>query len=312
MKRVDTLKAEHYFEAGTPICVTKYAYDRYDEIRLHRHEFIEIAYVCKGKGRHVVDGHEQPVSQGDLFIVQFDTPHSFFPNDTANSDRLEVYNCMLLPEFLGAMHMELPILKEVVGLFLLNGLYPEERTYKPDLKLTDSLTNDFQSVFAGMYEEYAAKREGYVELLKLKLCELLIKIYRAYNSRYRDTPDPDRYKLELIQRAISYLREHYAAPVQLGDISRHALLSKSYFSAQFKKTTGMSVFDYLQKLRIEEACRLLEERSDKITDIAGQVGYGDYRFFNKTFRKVTGMTAGEYRKKAKRLPTVPLEEPDKE
>jgi YesN/AraC family two-component response regulator len=74
----------------------------------------------------------------------------------------------------------------------------------------------------------------------------------------------------------------------------------------------MSVFDYLQKLRIEEACRLLEERSDKITDIAGQVGYGDYRFFNKTFRKVTGMTAGEYRKKAKRPPSVPTEAPDKE
>ncbi|MDF2717560.1 MAG: AraC family transcriptional regulator [Paenibacillus sp.] len=60
----------------------------------------------------------------------------------------------------------------------------------------------------------------------------------------------------------------------------------------------MSVFEYLQKLRIEEACRLLAEGSDKITDIAGTVGYGDYRFFNKTFRKMTGMTAQQYRKKA--------------
>ena len=306
MEQVVTLRAKDYFGADLPICINKYVYDRYDEIRLHRHEFIEIAYVCRGTGKHVVDGREQPVSKGDLFILQSDTPHSFFPDDPANSGQLEVYNCMFMPEMIGSLHLELPVLREVSGIFLLNGLYPEERTYKPDLKLTDSHQNDFQSVFAVMHEEFARKREGYFELLKLKLCELLIQIYRAFKSRYKESPHPDRYRLELIQRAILYLREHYASPVQLGDISRHALLSKSYFSALFKKTTGMSVFEYLQKLRIEEACRMLVDGSDKITDIAGKVGYGDYRFFNKTFRKMTGMTAQQYRKKANPLPISPI------
>lgn len=303
MERVDHLRADKYFAEGLPLCVNHYAYDCYEEIRMHSHEFIEIAYVCKGKGMHVVDGREQPVSRGDLFIIQFDTPHSFFPLDPENSGNLEVYNCMFMPEVIGSLPAELPVLKEITSILLLSGLYPEEQTYNPDLKLTDSLSHNFESIFTALYEEYEARREGRAELLKLKLCELLIRIYRAYGSQYRgNLPHPNKYKLELIQKAILYLREHYASKVQLTELSRHALLSKSYFSALFKQTTGKSVFEYLQKLRIEEACRLLEQSDETVSEIAARVGYSDYRFFNKTFRKVTGMTAREYRQAALQMP----------
>jgi len=306
MERVDKLRADDFFADGLPLCVNHYVYDPHERIRMHSHEFIEIAYVCKGKGTHVVGGREQPVSMGDLFIIQFDTPHSFFPLDPDNTGRLEVYNCMFMPEIVGSLPLELPVLQEITSILLLSGLYPGEQTYQPDLKLPDSQDHNFRSIFTALHEEYSTNREGRTELLKLKLCELLIQIYRAYGNRNKSLqPNSDTYKLELIQKAVAYLREHYASPVQLNDISRHALLSKSYFSALFKKTTGMSVFDYLQRLRIEEACRLLEEGTATVTEIAARVGYNDYRFFNKTFRKVTGKTAREYRNGAASMKSLP-------
>lgn len=294
MKRVEIVKSSDLFTNNVPICIDHYVYDRYEALCLHTHEFIEIVYICRGKGVHVVNDGVYPVSKGDLFIINFDTPHSFFPNDPENTDHLEVYNCMFMPEFIEHLQIELPILKEIVGIFLLNGLYPEERTYSPDLKLgSDSVFYDFQSIFSKMYEEFTHKQTGYVDILKMQLCELLIKIHR----KSRQQANPNAYKLELIHKSIQYLKDNYANPIHLTEVSQHAFLSKSYFSSLFKKTTGMSVFDYLQKIRIDEACRLLIDSSATITSISEKVGYKDYRFFNKIFRKITGMTAQEYRKR---------------
>jgi transcriptional regulator GlxA family with amidase domain len=57
----------------------------------------------------------------------------------------------------------------------------------------------------------------------------------------------------------------------------------------------MSAFEYLQKIRVDEACRLLTETTRKIVDVASEVGYSDYNFFNKTFKRIAGVTAHKYR-----------------
>lgn len=155
MKQVNVLKSSDLFTDNVPISINHYAYDRYEAICLHTHEFIEIVYISRGHGVHVVNGSTYPVAKGDLFIINFDTPHSFFPNDPENSAHLEVYNCMFMPEFIEHLQIELPTMKEIIGIFLFNGLYPEERTYSPDLKLgRDSVFYDFQLIFTKMFDEF--------------------------------------------------------------------------------------------------------------------------------------------------------------
>ncbi|MBP1990184.1 AraC family transcriptional regulator [Paenibacillus eucommiae] len=294
--QVFTLRSSQFFSEQIPFFIHQYAYDNYDELKLHVHDFIEIVYVCKGKGLHKVGNRLIPVSEGDLFIINNDTPHCFYPYDRTNTDGLEVYNCMFLPAFIEHLQIELPIMRGITSLFLLNGLYPEETAHTPDLMLGTGPRKEFDQLFGNMLHEYQTKQEGYLNILKLQLCELLIKTYRTYKSLYQDAPHPDTYKLELIQKSIQYMRSNLSSPIQLNDLSQQALLSKSYFSGIFKNVTGISVLDYLQKLRIEEACRLLVEDTKTVTDISESVGYNDYRFFNKTFRKITGMTASAYRK----------------
>ena len=48
---------------------------------IHKHTFIEIVYILSGSGTHVVGDREVPVSKGDLFIINYDTPHAFFRNE---------------------------------------------------------------------------------------------------------------------------------------------------------------------------------------------------------------------------------------
>lgn len=284
------------FEDGFTFKINKYSYDEYDEIKMHSHDFIEIAFVYIGKGFHVVDGKEYAVMRGDLYIINSDTFHSFYPIDRENSGKLAVYNCMFMPSFIENLGLESGLLKKIIGVFLYKSIFSDEIGYPPDISLKGSAISEAEAVFDKMFYEYTWKSEGYIDLIKLYLCELLVKIFRFHKIQNTQAYAMD-YKLQLINNAMTYLKNNLSNKLSLGEISQHVFLSKSYFAFIFKDIIGISVFDYIQKLRIEKACSLLLESRDKITEISKAVGYNDYRFFNKTFKKITGLTAMEYRER---------------
>lgn len=298
MSREIVIRNQDYFTDNIPFCMNHYEYDHYESIHLHSHEFIEIAFVRSGHGYHILGDHRYEVSKGDLYIINFDTPHSFFPYDKENTQHLSVYNCMFLPEFLHQLHIELGILKEIIHIFLYKSIYSDEIEYTPDLQLSGRLLGEVETLFEKMYWEYTQKQDGYIEVLKILLSELLIKIYRFHRRQQQAAPVQDHFKSQLIYDSIHYLESNYSGKLNLDSLSRHVYLSKSYYCALFKKVTGMSVVEYLQKIRIQKACLLLAESDRKVTEIAEEVGYNDYKFFNKTFKRIMGMTAAEYKKKS--------------
>ena len=66
---------------------------------MHKHDFIEIAYVISGKGLHIVGDQKFSISKGDLFIINYDSPHGFFA-DPGTGLQPVVYNCIFMPNFL--------------------------------------------------------------------------------------------------------------------------------------------------------------------------------------------------------------------
>ena len=72
--------------------------------------------------------------------------------------------------------------------------------------------------------------------------------------------------------------------------------SVSYFSALFKKETGEGFAKYLTRVRMERAKELLQETNLPVAEICSQVGYSDLKHFNQTFKKVTSLSPGQYRK----------------
>ena len=148
-----------------------------------------------------------------------------------------------------------------------------------------------------MYLEFTSEGLNYKELLRLYLCELLLKIHRFYKLNHTaEHSETSKYRHQLIPDCIEYLRNHYAQKITIEELSNNFFLSKSYLSSLFKKATGSGVVEYLQHIRIDKACELLVETDLSITEISTMVGYTDYRFFNKSFKKITGCTANEYRK----------------
>lgn len=102
-------------------------------------------------------------------------------------------------------------------------------------------------------------------------------------------------KHEVVDRAIDYIKNNYNKHISLDTIVSDMFFSKEYFRQLFKRVTGTSVTDFIQKTRIEAAINLIETTDRTIFEIAGECGFADVKFFYKTFKKITGKTPKQYR-----------------
>lgn len=103
-----------------------------------------------------------------------------------------------------------------------------------------------------------------------------------------------------VEQAKSYLEQNFANPeLSLNEVAQHVFVSASYLSHLFKQVTGNTVTEYLNRIRIQTAQKLLKQTTQKIYEIAEQVGFSDSHYFSIVFKKSTGISALEYRDKVK-------------
>lgn len=100
-------------------------------------------------------------------------------------------------------------------------------------------------------------------------------------------------KVEAVRK---YIHKHYRETLMREDLAHSVNMSIDHLGRMFKSLTGKKISEYINTLRIEEACRLLKEREDKIIDIAFEVGFESLRTFNKWFAKRHGKSPSEYKK----------------
>lgn len=102
---------------------------------------------------------------------------------------------------------------------------------------------------------------------------------------------------QAVNRAKEYMEEHYTEEMTLQKVADVAGISPGYLSTLFSQYLDCCFVDYLNKIRIEHACDYLRQSYFKTYEIAYKSGYRDEKYFARVFKKVTGMSPGEYRKK---------------
>ena len=100
---------------------------------------------------------------------------------------------------------------------------------------------------------------------------------------------------DAVAYAAYFLRSNIGKDVSLPEIAAFADTTPAYLSNLFHQQTGMTIKQYQQMIRMENACHLLETTQDKVTDIAAKTGFIDRRYFTRIFKETYGMTPQEYR-----------------
>ncbi len=101
--------------------------------------------------------------------------------------------------------------------------------------------------------------------------------------------------VDVIYRAISYIRQNYMKKITLEEVASHVYLSPSYFSKIFKDEMKCNFNEYLNHVRIEMSKKLLMDPGVPLVDVSSLVGYEDQSYFSKVFKKITGVSPGKYR-----------------
>ena len=99
----------------------------------------------------------------------------------------------------------------------------------------------------------------------------------------------------IVGLAVDYITKHYREGVTLRQVAADCHVNTSYLGQIFRKETGSAFTDYVNALRIQEACRLLADPTLKVYEVAEQVGFTDYHYFLKIFKKVTGKSPTDMR-----------------
>lgn len=117
------------------------------------------------------------------------------------------------------------------------------------------------------------------------------------SMRLEISPEEVRTDEDVIRRIRHYVDANYEKDLSLTTLAKHYFVSKYQISRLFKKEFGINFSDYVLKVRMEAACMMLLDSSDKLDEIARKTGFEDTSYFSRVFSKYFEITPGEYRKR---------------
>ncbi len=101
-----------------------------------------------------------------------------------------------------------------------------------------------------------------------------------------------------IRRALDFVHQHFRRSISVLEVANHSSLSYHHLCRKFKKETGVTVVELINRLRIDLAKKILATEPDPITEVARKVGFTSTVQFHRTFKKLENDTPMQYRKKA--------------
>jgi len=115
----------------------------------------------------------------------------------------------------------------------------------------------------------------------------------VWHRQQKWQPDPE--PRQNMAQSIAYMKRHLNKPLKVSNLAAMANLSSSHYSALFKRHTGYAPIDYFMRLRLHQACQLLDNTDLNVKEIAAALGYDDPFYFSRIFKALNDISPSEYR-----------------
>nr|WP_211289814.1 helix-turn-helix domain-containing protein [Sporomusa silvacetica] len=127
--------------------------------------------------------------------------------------------------------------------------------------------------------------------------DLLTTVVACQVQADEEIAEPEINQIYFIEKSKKYIHDNFKQKLPLQLVSSYVFLNPQYFSRIFKKEVGVSYIDYVSKLKIEYACKLLETTNYPAYRISSECGFTDPSYFNRVFVQHMNMTPKVYRRK---------------
>lgn len=169
-----------------------------------------------------------------------------------------------------------------------------------NIKLLFRMYNVIMSLFYRIdgeyYERYIYNYEQLTGIFT-SADDMIVYLRELLNSQLKLKPkyQPEKIKNKTFRDVLQYVNKNYCNDISIQSVSKKFVINPSYLSQMFRKEIKKTFTQYLTSLRMSDACELLKDTEYTINEIADKIGYNDYFYFAKTFKKFTGRTPGNYR-----------------
>lgn len=247
--------------------------DRPYRVKPHSHYTYEIFYFHKGHCDFLIGGHIQPLQPGDMFLLHGKTLHSPIPHPQEQYVRTTI-------------HFEFSYAQSLLNHAVLpDALQPLQKLGNHFIQFNAKQQIEIEDLLERMNNLYTQREEPSTTRFHLAFLDLLHFI-RPYCLLSDLTPYRGSDKELHVQKAIGFLEQHFTEDLHMEDLKNALHLNETYLAKIFKEVTGMTVFNYLKKCRLNHAKLLLITRHDlTISEICYSAGFKRISHFSRLFKK---------------------------
>ena len=290
-----TVDSAKMLEEGKLIAVRTHT--RFVHFPSHRHNFIEVLYVCEGSLINIIGGKQVVIEAGELLFLNQFTRHEILPagkNDIA-------INFMILPEFFDVAYT-MAGSNNVLADFLVNVLRQnEEKGEYLHFRVAEVL--QIQNLLENMIYSLVTGRGDQNRINQTTMG--LIFLYLLDSVQYAEMRVPNQYENMISMTTLDYIEQNYKTAT-LTELCVRLHLPMHVLSKMIKKNTGFNFKELLQRKRMNKAIELMCETELPISDIIAAVGYENGSYFHRVFREKYHVTPGAFREINRKRETVRL------
>jgi AraC-like DNA-binding protein len=249
------------------------------QFKWHYHPEYELTYIVKGNGYRIVGNSYEYFNDGDLVLLGNHLPHTWSGklNDDIKSDAVVIqFSKEFIAPFLGLN--ESLMIKNMLDTSVRGIRFePDEELVSKIIALTETNSVDKILKLISVLDDLSKKQPTLI----------------ASNSFHNVVSKKNEMR---INKVCLYIQNNFYTKISLKEVADLIFLTESNFCKFFKKATGKTYSDYLNELRINEACRLLVQTEKSINQISFECGFESLSYFNRVFLSKKEMTPSMFRK----------------
>ncbi len=244
----------------------------------HEHRFSEVDFIEDGTSGMLFGTEYVKLSVNDCILIFPDVSHYFFTQTRSSCTIVQVE-------------------------FAIDNFSPLSQYHSSDLSFFEELTksntrflkfqpkNSLSECIRSIREESTGEAAGKEEMLRLLFTRLCILLSREISSFFGESISGLKCSIaQKTQDLLVRLQNESSAPIRIDEVASIMGVSSRYLRREFSSTFGTGIVEYVTELRLRKARRMLEETSLSILEVALDCGFSSSQYFDRVFRKSTGMT----------------------
>ena len=256
----------------------------------HWHPEIELTLILSGKVEYQIEDHTYILSEGDGVFCNRNSLHSGHMYKNQDCTYLSI---TFHPRFLYGYE------NSILNTKYVNFITSNKMWSSVLLEKTVAWQQNVLKCMHNIYELSLAEPEDLELQIHMILLQIWQHLYQYFSAQPINMPKQKQH-LQRLRDILLYIEEQYSQEISLDDIAKIANICKSECCRFFKKQMGMTIFDYILYLRIQNSLPLLK-KADSITEVASTVGFASPSYYSQIFKRYMKCTPMEYIKKGGKL-----------